>query len=285
MMSPEDREHRSPRRRQRAVAILPARIGSTRLERKVLLAETGTPLFVHTARNVERCDAIDRVVLATDDGEVRATAMGEGIDVRMTSSAHPSGTDRVREAYEGLGQRFDVVVNVQADEPELEPDDVAALIDAFGDKSVVCATLCAPLDTDHAADAERPDVVKVVRNDAGDALYFSRSPIPNVTRAREGADTAGADTAGAVLRHVGVYAFRPPALARFCDLGPSRLEELESLEQLRWLEAGQSMRVVEIARAPRGIDTREDYEAFVARQRDRASAPSPPSHLEQTETR
>ncbi len=267
MMAAGDREPTALRRRLRTVAILPARIGSTRLARKVLLAETGTPLFAHAAENLARCKDIQRIVVATDDGEVRGAGLAAGIEVRMTSSDHPSGTDRVREAFRALGERFDVVVNVQADEPELEPEDLSTLIQTFADPAVQCATLCAPLED---GEAERPDVVKVVRASNGDALYFSRSPIPNVERAREGTDTSNA-----AHRHVGVYAFRPPVLERFCDLEPGRLEQLESLEQLRWLESGGAMRVVEIARAPRGIDTRDDYEAFVARHKNTSTTPGP----------
>lgn len=249
----------------RAVAVLPARIGSTRLPRKVLLAETGLPLFVHSARNAARCPAIARVLVATDSAEVAAAGRAEGVEVVLTSPDHASGTDRVQEAAAGLGERYDVVLNVQADEPDVEPDDLAALVAAFADPALTAATLATPI-TD-ASEHASPSVVKVVRDAAGRALYFSRAPIPTRSHRRtapgRGADEAGAETLG--LRHVGVYAFRPEALARFCALPVGRLEALESLEQLRWLEAGETMLVVDARRAPRGIDTPDDYRAFVAR--------------------
>jgi 3-deoxy-manno-octulosonate cytidylyltransferase (CMP-KDO synthetase) len=242
----------------RTVAVIPARIGSTRLPRKILLAETGLPLFVHSARNVERCAAIERVVVATDSEEVQRAGAAVGVEVLLTSPAHQSGTDRVHEALGLLGERYDVVINVQADEPDVEPHDLAALVAAFGDPGTCAATLSSAVtDEDELVSA---NVVKVVCDAQGDALYFSRARIPDARHARPG---VSAD--GAVRRHVGVYAFRPDALARFCALPPSRLEALENLEQLRWLEAGERMRVLPATRVPRGIDTRIDYEAFVAR--------------------
>jgi 3-deoxy-manno-octulosonate cytidylyltransferase (CMP-KDO synthetase) len=249
------------------VAIVPARLGSTRLPRKMLLAETGRYLFQHTAENAARCPAIARVVVATDSDEILAAARERGLEALATSPAHPSGTDRVHEALQALlaaGEAVDVVVGVQGDEPELEPADLARLVAAFGDPDVSIATLCAPLEPGAEA---ATNVVKVVRDARGDALYFSRAPIPDRSHARAGAAPAPA------LRHVGVYAFRPSALARFAELPPGALEAAESLEQLRWLEAGERMRVVDAARAPAGIDTAEEYARFVARARARAEQP------------
>ena len=258
----------------RVVAVLPARIGSTRLPRKVLLCETGLPLFVHTAQNVARCSAIQRVLVATDSQEVRAAGAAHGIEVSMTDPSHPSGTDRVHEAVHSLGADFDVVLNVQADEPDVEPADLTRLVQAFEQPEVQAATLATPIHDER--ELASTSVVKVVRDAAGDALYFSRSPVPNAAHAREGAD-------GSPLgwRHVGVYAYRPAALARFCQFPVGALEARESLEQLRWLEAGEVMRVLEILRAPRGIDTPEDYREFVARLSGGGALPD----LERTESR
>ncbi|MDA1264867.1 MAG: 3-deoxy-manno-octulosonate cytidylyltransferase [Planctomycetota bacterium] len=239
----------------RALAVLPARIGSTRLARKVLLAETGRPLVVHTAETVTGASRITRVVVATDDAEVLAAVTEHGHEAVMTRDDHPSGTDRVNEAAQLTGEGWDVVVNVQADEPELDPADLDRLVDAFEDADVEIATLAAPL---AEGELETASVVKVVRDDAGDALYFSRAAIPCADHARD-------DDVAPGLRHVGVYAFRPEALAAFCALPVGRLERTENLEQLRWLEAGRRMRVLDAARAPRGIDTLEDYRAFVQR--------------------
>ncbi|MAE45639.1 MAG: 3-deoxy-manno-octulosonate cytidylyltransferase [Planctomycetes bacterium] len=242
-----------------ALVVLPARIGSTRLARKVLLAETGLPLFVHSARNAAECPLVSRVVVACDDAEVQAAGEGLGIEMICTRPDHPSGTDRVREAHQKVGGNWDVVLNVQADEPDLDPRDLSSLITVFEDPTVQAATLGTPF-TD-PEEMLSPSVVKVVMDHQGDALYFSRSPIPSVSHSRSGEQ----EPLEAARRHVGVYAFRPDALATFCTLPLGRLEQAENLEQLRWLEAGKKMRVQHARRAARGIDTRTDYEAFVAR--------------------
>jgi 3-deoxy-manno-octulosonate cytidylyltransferase (CMP-KDO synthetase) len=256
----------------RAVAILPCRIGSQRLPRKMLLAQTGRCLFEHTALNAAASGVFERVIVATDDGELLARAQAAGLEAVMTRTDHASGTDRIFEAARALGlEGVDVLVNVQGDEPELAPEDLARLVAAFGEVGVEIATLCGPIASE--AEAAQPQVVKVVRDSRGDALYFSRARIPAPSHARA---PAGEDLA-LLRRHVGVYAFRPAALARFCGLGPGRLELAEKLEQLRWLESGGRIRVLETAHVPLGIDTRADYDAFVERIRSRAPCGPPPS--------
>lgn len=254
--------------RLRALAIIPARLASQRLPRKMLLDATGACLFEHTARNTARCNAIQRVVVATDSGEILERASVAGLEAVLTRADHASGTDRAQEALSKVGPRdWDVVVNVQGDEPELDPRDLERLVAAFADPAVEAATLAGPLAEE---DAARPQVVKVVRDARGDALYFSRAAVP--WRAVEAGHAAYA-RAGAqpwracARRHVGVYGFRPAALSRFCALPRGALEELENLEQLRWLEAGERMRVVDARSVPLGIDTAEDYHAFVERTR------------------
>lgn len=266
------RERTTPSSRPRdlrAVAIVPARLASTRLARKMVLADTGRPLVVHTLENTLRTGVFARVVAAVDDPELFEAVRAHGGDAVTTRVDHPSGTDRVLEAWrllEARGERADVVVNVQGDEPELERTDLSRLVAAFADVNVSLATLCAPLDD--ASTFASTSVVKVVRDRRGDALYFSRAPIP--------AAGHGAESFAGAQRHVGVYAFTPDALERFAALPRGALEARESLEQLRWLEAGERIRVVEIARAPRGIDTAADYAAFVERaraaERERAGA-------------
>jgi 3-deoxy-manno-octulosonate cytidylyltransferase (CMP-KDO synthetase) len=249
----------------RALAVVPARLGSRRLPRKMLLDETGACLFEHTVQNARRCGALERVVVATDSDEVLARARAADIEAVATRADHPSGTDRVNEALGRLDGAWDVVVNVQGDEPELDPTDLARLVAAFADPEVEVATLSGPLAD--AAEHEAAAVVKVVCDARGDALYFSRSPIPHLPRpgglahSRDDADPG----LGVCRRHVGVYAFRPAALAAFCALEPGALERVENLEQLRWLEAGRSIRVLETSHVPLGIDTRADYDAFVER--------------------
>jgi len=246
----------------RALAVVPARLASTRLERKLLLRESGRYLFEHTVRNAERCAALDAVVLAVDADELLEAARSAGVRAVPTSTEHASGTDRVREAHRALlaagDGPWEVVVNVQGDEPELDPDHLARLVACFDAPEVEAATLCAPLRD--PAQVEDASTVKVVRDRAGFALYFSRAPIP-VRRDPDAAD----DDEPLAWRHVGVYAYRPAALEDFCELPRGDLERRESLEQLRWLEAGRRMRVVEVDRAPPGIDTRADYEAFLGR--------------------
>ncbi len=266
-------ERDSPgRARMRALAIVPARLGSTRLERKMLLRESGRFLFEHTVRNVERAPSLERVVLATDSAEIMEAARSVDVEALLTSAKHPSGTDRVNEAFATLAAQepgtWDVVVNVQGDEPELPPGDIELLVSAFADPAVEMATLSTPIVTPELqAD---PSVVKVVCSAAGDALYFSRAPLPAAHPSRRTASPAR------MLRHLGVYAFRPSALSDFCALPVGKLEAIEGLEQLRWLEAGRRLRVLQVAQAPPGIDDAQQYSDFVARQARRAS-PSPHS--------
>jgi 3-deoxy-manno-octulosonate cytidylyltransferase (CMP-KDO synthetase) len=253
---------RQPDRELRAVAIIPARLRSRRLPEKMLLCETGRPLFCHTAENVARSRAVERVVVATDAPEILEAAEKAGIEAVLTSPDHASGTDRVREAANLLGLDADhIVVNVQGDEPDLEVTDLERLIATFADPAVEIATLAAELDSQDAL--LDPNVVKVVCDGRGDALYFSRAPIPDRSHERQ-------SDADAVLarRHVGVYAYRLQALERFASLPTTPLERAESLEQLRWLEAGSNMRVAPASRVSLGIDTRRDYEEFVRRCRE-----------------
>ena len=255
----------------RAVAVVPARLASTRLERKMLLRETGRFLFEHTARMVRECGAFARVVVATDAPEIEAAAREAGLEALATRADHRSGTERVAEAWAKLsasGEKADVVVNVQGDEPELDPKDLARVVEPFAEPDVSIATLAAPLSSDE--EWKSPSVVKVVQDSRGTALYFSRAPIPG--RGHGAPPMRAADLPA--RRHIGVYAFRPAVLARCAALAPSMLEQAESLEQLRWLEAGERISVVSASRAPAGIDTREDYAAFVARCRAAQNRPA-----------
>ncbi|MBI5364037.1 MAG: 3-deoxy-manno-octulosonate cytidylyltransferase, partial [Planctomycetes bacterium] len=207
----------------RAIAIVPARLASTRLPRKMLLDRTGRPLFAHTVDNVRASGAFARVVLATDAEAILEAAERAGIEAVMTRVDHASGTDRVHEAWKTLeraGERVAVLVNVQGDEPELAPGDLARLVALFADPAVEMATLCGPIE--RRADADRANVVKVVRDRNGDALYFSRARIPFAGHAR-GADADSAEWT-LLRRHIGVYAFTPVALESFRSLPTGRLE-------------------------------------------------------------
>ncbi len=257
----------------RALAIIPARLASSRLARKMLLEADGLPLFAHTARNARASGAFARVVLATDAPEILERARALEIEALLTRADHQSGSDRVHEAWRALqsaGERAEVLVNVQGDEPELDPRDLAALVAAFADPAVRAATLAAPLA--EPALIASPHVVKVVCDRGGDALYFSRAPIPAGGHAE--AESARGRHKTIHRRHIGVYAFAPAALEQFCALPRGEYEMRENLEQLRWLEAGEKMRVVAATRVPAGIDTQEDFERFVERLRSRGARAS-----------
>jgi len=221
--------------------------------------------WVHEA--VSRCRTLDEVRVATDDARIRDCVVAFGGRVVMTSPDHPSGTDRLAEAAADLDDA-DLVVNVQGDEPLLDPaavdEAVAALL---GDPEADLATLAAPL-TDALAFAD-PSVVKVVVDGGGRALYFSRAPIPWPRATGAGAGIAPPEGA---LRHLGLYVYRKGFLRRFCAWGPSHLERLESLEQLRALEHGARIRVALTEHPSLGVDTPADVPAVVARLSERLAA-------------
>lgn len=195
-------------------------------------------------------------MVATDDERIAACVQGFGGQVAMTSPDCESGTDRVAEVARARDE--ELVVNLQGDEPEFDPVDVDRLVAEMArDRSLPLGTLAAV--TEDPQDALRPSVVKVVRDRSGDALYFSRAPIPFDRDGTPGASRSGP---APLLRHVGIYAFRREALLEFASLEPTALERTEKLEQLRALENGWRIRVVTAGHAPRGIDTPEDFELF-----------------------
>jgi 3-deoxy-manno-octulosonate cytidylyltransferase (CMP-KDO synthetase) len=227
--------------------IIPARYGATRFPGKPLADLAGKPLIQHVVERARAARGVALVAVATDDERIAEAARGAGARAVMTGAAR-TGTDRVAEAARRLEPRPAVVVNLQGDEPLIEPAAIEALLAAMSDPSVKMATLARPL-----AEGEllRPHVVKVVCAANGDALYFSRAPIPH---RREGGESALARA------HVGIYAFREPFLQEFAALEPGRLEGEEALEQLRALERGHRIRVVETGYGGFGVDTPEDLE-------------------------
>ena len=239
--------------------VIPARYASSRLPGKPLVDLGGKPMVLRVVEQALRSAAED-VVVATDDERVAAAVEGSEALAVMTRADHPTGSDRVMEAARALGwSGDDVVVNVQGDEPLIPPaviDQVAALLEAqAGDCPV--ATLCERIE--RTADVFDPNVVKVVADQRGRALYFSRAPIP---WAREAfADGRPRNVAGHWWRHIGIYAFRVSALEAFVAWPPSALEEVEVLEQLRLLEHGVGIAVAEAeAAVPGGVDTPADVE-------------------------
>ena len=244
-----------------AVAVIPARYASTRLPGKPLLDICGKPLIQHVWETVSRARGLDEVVVATDDMRIAHAVQAFGGKVCMTSPDCRSGSDRVREVAASLAA--DVYVNVQGDEPLLEASAIERLRDVFTeDASVQVATLCSRISEEQA---RSPHQVKVVRDHAGNALYFSRAPLPFVRDSGESTEFLG---------HVGIYAYRADALRGFASLPFSPLERAEKLEQLRFLQAGIPVRVLEVPPMGVGVDTPEDLERVraVVKKRRRAEA-------------
>ena len=227
--------------------IIPARYGASRFPGKPLALLAGKPLICHVVERAQAARGVDLVAVATDDDRIAAVARVAGAVTVMTGEA-ATGTDRVAEAARKLSPRPALIVNLQGDEPLIEAAAIEALLGAMSDPLVKMATLARPL---VEGELERTQVVKVVCAKNGDALYFSRAAIPH---RREGGASALA------LAHVGIYAFREPFLQEFAALAPGRLEREESLEQLRALEAGHRIRVVETRYGGFGVDTPEDLE-------------------------
>ena len=229
------------------IIVIPARYHSTRLPGKVLSDIGGHSMIEHVYRRATQASAA-AVVVATDDERVRDAVEGFGGRAIMTSERHATGTDRLAEAVRFL--EADIVVNLQADEPLIEPamiDEAAAALTSNPDAAIgtLRRTVSDP------ADLANPNVVKVVVDLTGRALYFSRASVPHAREAR------GATTA---WRHVGIYAYRRDALLTLASLPPTPLEQSESLEQLRWLEHGYIIQTAETSHDTIGVDTQEDLE-------------------------
>lgn len=245
-----------------ATAIIPARLGSTRFPRKVLADATGMPLIVHVVQNARRAERLSRIVVATDDASVEQVVREHGIECVMTSPSHPNGTSRLAEAARvlGLGDEA-LVVNVQGDEPELEPEAIDAAVKMAETTRAEVATVASPLGS--VSEAANPNIVKVVCRRDGMALYFSRAMIPH---ARDGRHAPGAEP----LRHVGLYVYRTDFLLKYAAMESTPLEQTEMLEQLRVLETGGRIAVAIVPTRGQGIDTPEQYAAFVERWRQAA---------------
>ena len=245
----------------KTIAIIPARFASTRFPGKPLANETGKFLIQHVCEQVERAQSISKVIVATDDTRIFDAVRGFGGDAAMTREDHPCGTDRVAEVAAGLDA--DLIVNVQGDEPEIQPADIDQLVQMLAsDSAFPIGTLACPFAAE--GDPTDPNAVKVVCDAGGRALYFSRGlvPYPRTSAGRP-------DDPGRWLLHLGIYAYRRDTLLTLCTLPPAPLEEVEKLEQLRFLENGFAIGVGLVKEAAPGIDTPEDYAAFVRRVRGR----------------
>ncbi len=256
-----------------AVVVIPARWASTRFPGKVLAPLGGKPLLLWVCEAAAGCRRAREVIVASDDERVLEAARAGGFRAERTRADHRSGTDRVVEVARGC--RDEIVLGLQGDEPFVAPADLDGLIAAVADgpDEPALGTLAAPLAG--REDWLDPNIVKVVVDRAGRALYFSRSPIP-YRRPKTGlpAFPPDGEPPAAALHHVGVYAWRRGALLRFVSLPPSPLEESEGLEQLRALEAGWTIRVFQTRTAPLGVDTPADLERAERRlARDRGRQP------------
>jgi len=229
---------------ENAIAIIPARFQSTRLPGKPILKIEGKTLIEHVYRRVKLAKSVDRILVATDDARVADVVAGFGGVAVMTSPHHQSGTDRLGEAAKGLPDTA-LVVNVQGDEPMIEPEAIDRAVSAASLADAEMVTLMTRMTS--IADIADPNRVKVVVDRLGRALYFSRSPIPS---------------SGTTFLHLGLYVYRAGFLKQFTQMERTPLEIAERLEQLRVLEHGYRIRVVEVESASWGIDTPADVEKF-----------------------
>ena len=227
-----------------AVAIIPARLASTRLPRKVLREIAGQPMIARVYEAAKQSPLLRDVIIATDSDEVMDFAQARGWKAQRTSDKHRSGTDRVHEVAQRISA--DVYVNIQGDEPLARPEHLDALLQPMQDPKVVVSTIKTPCPPQ---DVENPNAVKVVTDLNGRALYFSRSTIP-FDRDKTGVVT--------YFKHLGFYAYRRAALDKFCNLPESKLEAAERLEQLRFLDNGIDIYVAETPFNTVGVDTEED---------------------------
>jgi 3-deoxy-manno-octulosonate cytidylyltransferase (CMP-KDO synthetase) len=239
-------DHASP---LQIVAVIPARFASSRFPGKPLADIDGRPMIEHVYRRAEACASIDRVIVATDDVRVADAVRRFGGEVRLTRGDHRSGTDRIAEVAATID--CDVVVNVQGDEPLIDPAAIAAAVAPFvADPGIPMTTLYRRIE--HPADLDNPNIVKIVLDRAGYALYFSRAPIPHARDPRGGWPP--------FYRHIGLYAYRRSTLLVVAALEPTPLERAESLEQLRALEHGIRIKAIETAYDSLSVDTPEDLE-------------------------
>lgn len=240
------------------IAIIPARYASTRFPGKPLADMGGKPMIQRVYEQVKR--AVHDVWVATDDSRIFETVKAFGGKAVMTSTDHRSGTDRIQEAYSKIGEDFDVVINVQGDEPFIQPEQIESLKECFDSKDVELATLVKPFKKEDGFDVLfNPNSPKVVINKKSEAIYFSRSIVPYI---RDAHHTEWLDK-HTFYKHIGMYAYRVDVLKEITQLPQSSLEKAESLEQLRWIENGYHIRVGYTDVETIGIDTPEDMERAI----------------------
>lgn len=244
----------------RSCVVIPARLASTRLPQKLLLSETGKPLIQHTFEAVQQATRPETVWVATDHREIESVVRAFGGNVEMTDPTASSGTDRVAEVAARLNQ-FDIIVNVQGDEPEISGAAIDLAIELLEqNQQATMSTLATPIRS--RTQLEDPSCVKVVFDQTFRAMYFSRAPIP---WPRQWNDDLLQQTPACFHQHIGLYAYRREFLLQLASLPVAPMENLECLEQLRVLNAGNQILVGVIDQAAIGIDTQADYQAFVKR--------------------
>jgi 3-deoxy-manno-octulosonate cytidylyltransferase (CMP-KDO synthetase) len=229
----------------KSLAVIPARLASTRLPRKMLREIAGETLLAWVYRRVRACSLLEDVIVATDSEEIMRLCRQNGWHAQMTSNAHRSGTERVHEISQSIAA--DIYLNVQGDEPMTRQEHIAALLELMRNPAIQVGTLKTPAAPE---DVRNPNAVKVVSDSDGRALYFSRATIPYDR------DSSGSR----YFKHLGFYAYRKAALDRFCGLPESSLERSERLEQLRFLENGIPIHVAETPYDTVGVDTEEDLQ-------------------------
>ena len=256
-------DHTDPNPNQIAVAVIPARYNSTRLPGKPLLEIGGKPLILWVVERALAAQTVSRAIVATDDARIFDVVTGAGFEAMMTGGDHKSGTDRVAEVAQNLS--VEIIVNVQGDEPLIEPETIDRAVNALvDDDKAQMVTTCEPIET--GQDVLNRSVVKVAVDVHGEAIGFSRNPIPFPNQAvqRHGSIEAALRNEPALLfsfrKHTGLYAYRREFLLEFTSWPQSESERAESLEQLRALERGVKIKVVEAASLSIGVDTMDDLE-------------------------
>ena len=240
------------------IGIIPARYASSRFPGKPLALLSDKPMIQWVYERVS--GLLDKVVVATDDERIWNAVQAFGGEAILTSPNHPSGTDRCLEAYEKLNEKFDVIINIQGDEPFIHPSQIELLKEAFRNDDTQLATLVKPFTSeDDFENLFNPNTPKVLLNSKGQAIYFSRSVIPYI-RGKHHSEWLRSHV---FYKHIGIYAYKPQVLQAITSLPPSTLEKAESLEQLRWIENGYAIEVRITNEETIGIDTPEDLERAV----------------------
>lgn len=238
----------------KTIGIIPARIASTRLARKMLLERTGQPLIIHTASQAAKSTMLDDLIIATDSREIQKVVVDAGFSAVMTSADHQSGTDRVAEAAKETDA--DYIVNIQGDMPKIPPQCINDLVMGIQESGAEMATLGCMFEREE--DFRDTNTAKIILNNEQDAVYFSRAPIPFPR------DNTFAEIQKHIVKHIGIYAFQRSFLLEFSRLAPGTLEQIEKLEQLRAIENGRRIRVVRTSAYVKEVENEQDYDEFVA---------------------